>query len=209
MEHSLLGTEPLSSWPPQEQDNQGTKSMGLKIRWRDYIHGHQLRCWYLSEGWAGTGGVRQSGGGHPRPDPPTPQSIQVSLCTQKPSWGEAVLGGGEHGKDKQTRRSPREEKTTLTKTLNFESTKFKFRVTLPKTKFYLEENKVPWSGKIKRWFASLFTPSFYFSLSISPIFGIGTMRIQFGYRRVKMYSMLTHVERIWLPRLNVGSWKGL
>lgn len=120
-------------------------------------------------------------------------------------------GGGEHGKDKQTRRSPREEKTTLTKTLNFESTKFKFRVTLPKTKFYLEENKVPWSGKIKWWFASLFTPSFYFSLSlsISPIFGIGTMRIQFGYRRVKMYSMLTHVERIWLPRLNVGSWKGL
>lgn len=149
--------------------------------------------------------------------PPQARPAYPTVHTGVPLHPETIMRrssmgvGGEHGKDKQTRRSPREEKTTLTKTLNFESTKFKFRVTLPKTKFYLEENKVPWSGKIKWWFASLFTPSFYFSLSlsISPIFGIGTMRIQFGYRRVKMYSMLTHVERIWLPRLNVGSWKGL
>ena len=85
-----LPTAPARCSRDGEQSKQVTESTGLKIRWHDCDQGHQLRCWYLSEGWAGTGGLRYSGGDNSGQKP----HLSSTLRYRQPLHPESVMRKG-------------------------------------------------------------------------------------------------------------------
>ena len=85
-----LPTAPARCSRDGQQSKQVTESTGLKIRWHDCDQGHQLRCWYLSEGWAGTGGLRYSGGDNSGQKP----HLSSTLRYRQPLHPESVMRKG-------------------------------------------------------------------------------------------------------------------